>query len=72
VRKIDPNGIITTVVGTGQEGFSGDGGPATAARLWFAAGITIDTAGNLIFVDPGNNRIRKVIGIAAPGLIGGQ
>lgn len=79
IRKVDPNGIISTVAGSGPNfpepgSFAGDGGPATAARLWggLGNGITIDAAGNLIFVDFGNNRIRKVIGIAAPGLIGGQ
>jgi hypothetical protein len=78
IRKVSPDGIITTVAGSGPAGagvpgaFAGDGGSATAARLWFAGAITIDAAGNLIFVDPGNNRIRKVIGIAAPGQVGGR
>jgi sugar lactone lactonase YvrE len=79
VRKVNPNGIISTVAGSGPNfpepgSYAGDGGPATAARLWggLGNGITIDAAGNLIFVDQGNNRIRKVIGIAAPGLIGGR
>jgi sugar lactone lactonase YvrE len=77
VRKVSPDGIIATVVGSGPTGvgsggFSGDGGPATAARLNFVAGIAIDAAGNLLLVDGGNARVRKVIGIAAPGLVGGQ
>jgi hypothetical protein len=75
VRKVDVRGIITTVVGSGPTGigsggFSGDGGPATAARLNFVAGIAIDAAGNLLLVDGGNARVRKVNGIAAPGLVG--
>jgi hypothetical protein len=77
VRKISPDGIITTVAGIGPNfpepgSYAGDGGPATAARLRGPAGIAIDAAGNLIFIDAGNFRIRKVIGIAAPGLFAGQ
>jgi DNA-binding beta-propeller fold protein YncE len=65
-------GIISTVVGTGEPGFTGDSGPATAARLFLPFGIAIDRAGNLYVVDNGNKRVRKVVGIAAPGVIGGQ
>jgi hypothetical protein len=77
VRKVSTDGIITTVVGIGPEfpqpgSYAGDGGAATDARIWGPAGVTIDAAGNLIFIDSGNNRIRKVIGSAAPGLIAGQ
>jgi sugar lactone lactonase YvrE len=71
VRKISAEGIITTVAGSVQ-GYAGDGGPATEARLLVPGGIAIDGAGNVIFTDRGNHRIRKVIGIAAPGLFGGQ
>ena len=60
IRKINTSGIINTVVGTGVGGFSGDGGPATDAQLYFPAGITLDTAGNLYVTDFGNNCIRKV------------
>jgi NHL repeat len=78
VRKVSPEGIITTVAGSGPAGagvpgaFSGDGGPATEARLNTPAGLAIDAAGNLILAENGNNRVRKVIGIAAPGLVGGR
>ena len=51
VRKVDRNGIITTVAGSGTPGYSGDGGPATAAQLSGAASITVDPAGNLFVVD---------------------
>ena len=44
----------------GTEGFSGDGGPATAAQLNFPNGVTLDGAGNLYIADAVNNRIRKV------------
>jgi trimeric autotransporter adhesin len=60
IRKIDKAGIITTVAGTGETGFSGDGGPATAAALSAPASITFDAQGNLYFADGGNNRVRKI------------
>ncbi len=67
VRKIDTAGIITTVAGNGTDGFSGDGGPATAAQLSCPSGVAIDTAGDLFIADYLNNRIRKVD--AATGII---
>jgi len=48
------------VAGNGLAGFSGDGGPATAAEIYNAAGITTDTFGNLYIADFGNNVIREV------------
>ncbi len=51
---------ISTVAGTGEMGFSGDGGPATEAQLASPAGVFIDAAGNLFIADHGNHRIRKV------------
>jgi sugar lactone lactonase YvrE len=60
VRKVDPNGTITTVAGTGEPGFSGDGGPATKAQLDFPAGVAVDGDGNLYISDENNRRIRKV------------
>jgi sugar lactone lactonase YvrE len=61
VRKVDPGGTITTVAGTGaQGGFSGDGGPATAAQLWEPAGLAVDGQGNLYVSDQKNQRVRKV------------
>ena len=59
VRKISPSGIITTVAGHGAGGFSGDGGPATAATF-DAYGLGCDAAGNLFIGDWANNRVRKV------------
>ncbi|NDC40309.1 MAG: hypothetical protein EBZ77_01980 [Chitinophagia bacterium] len=60
IRKINAAGIITTVVG-GTCGFSGDGGPATAAAISNGAGfLLLDTTGNLYFPDGGNYRIRMV------------
>lgn len=61
VRKIAANGIITTVAGTGQSGFSGDGGPGTSAMLNFPTGVAADNSGNVYITDTLNNRIRKVL-----------
>jgi len=47
IRKVDGNGVITTVAGTGEQGHSGDGGPARAARLDELNGLAFDTRGNL-------------------------
>jgi hypothetical protein len=60
VRKVTPDGIITTVAGTGQTGFIGDGGPATAAHLAHPDVLAVDSAGNLFISDWDNYRVRKV------------
>ncbi len=60
VRKVDAAGTITTVVGNGSAGFSGDGGPAKSATLDAPGGLAIDGAGNLYIADSGSGRIRKV------------
>ena len=60
VRKIDSSGIITTVAGNGTRGYSGDGGPATAAQLQNPYSIAVDAAGTLYICDIGNDRFRKV------------
>lgn len=61
VRKVAAgNGVITTVAGTGEAGFSGDGGPATSAQLSYPFGVAIDASGNLFIGEEGTSRIRKV------------
>ena len=60
VRKIAPNGIVTTVAGIGKPGFSGDGAPAVSASLGFPGGVAVDAAGNVYISDTSNHRIRKV------------
>src|SRR3954447_24851042 len=60
IRKVLPNGTITTVAGTGVGGFSGDGGPATAAQMLMPAGVASTPDGGFIFADLANSRIRKV------------
>src|SRR5579863_4839708 len=62
------NWIITTAVGTGDKGFAGDGGPASAALLNGPFDIAFDREGNMIFADTFNNRIRRVD--ARSGVIG--
>ena len=60
IRKVDTNGIITTVAGNGGSGYSGDGGAAVNAQLFLPLGVTVDSTGNLYIADTYNNRIRKV------------
>jgi RHS repeat-associated protein len=60
IRKIAPNGIITTVAGTGSSGFSGDGGPALNAQLSNPSDVACDSSGNLYIADSYNNRIRMI------------
>jgi hypothetical protein len=58
VRKVDSKGIITTIAGTGQSGFSGDGGPATQAKLNLPTGVAVDAGGSIYVVD--DHRVRKI------------
>lgn len=60
VRRIGPDGVVSTVAGTGIPGRSGDGGPATAAQLDSPAGLDIDAAGNLYVADWNNAALRVV------------
>lgn len=60
VRKITPAGIITTIAGNGQAGFSGDGGPALNASLNQPEGIAVDARGNLFIAEFNNHIIRKI------------
>ncbi len=60
IRKVTAGGIITTVAGSGTEGFGGDGGSATEAQLWWPAGVAVDAVGNLYVSDTYNIRIRRV------------
>ncbi|MEU1409662.1 NHL repeat-containing protein, partial [Streptomyces sp. NPDC005728] len=60
VRKVTPNGIITTVAGNGQNGFVSDGGPAVATKLNYPLGVAVDREGNLYIADQSNHRVRKV------------
>jgi|SRR5579872_3730776 len=60
VRKVDPHGVITTVVGTGEAGFSGDNGPAAQARINGAHHLLVLPDGDIFVADTWNNRVRYV------------
>ena len=61
IRKVDAaTGTITTVAGTGEQGFRGDGGPATQAAIALPRDVALDADGSLYIADGANNRIRKV------------
>jgi len=60
VRRIAPGGVITTVAGTGSAGFSGDGGPATSARLNSPTDVDATADGGFLIADLANRRVRKV------------
>jgi uncharacterized protein (TIGR03437 family) len=60
VRKVDLYGVITTLAGTGEPGFSGDGGLGVNAQLNLPYGLAVDLAGNVYIADLGNQRVRRV------------
>ena len=60
IRRVDASGAIRTIAGTGEEGSSGDGGPAVAAQLKFPSGVAVDSSGNVYIADWGNHRIRRI------------
>jgi hypothetical protein len=60
IRKITPDGVITTVAGSGIAGFAGDGGPATDAQLNHPTGVAVDAAGGILIADQGAQRLRRV------------
>jgi sugar lactone lactonase YvrE len=64
LRKVDVHGTITTIAGTGVQGYSGDGGPATAAETGLVQGLAVDNAGNVYLSDTQNFAIRKIDAIS--------
>jgi len=60
VVRVDSSGMLTLVAGTGEPGFSGDGQPATAAKLNFPSGVDVGTDGSVYIADHGNHRVRRV------------
>ncbi len=78
-----PEGIISTVAGTGMNPYAGDGFQATATGLRGPVAVAVDAAGNLVFTETArmfheedglgdNERVLKVFGVAAPGLLAGM
>lgn len=60
IRRVDAiTGVITTIVGDGEYGYAGDGGPGTSARFTAAYGMATDSVGNLFFCDTNNGRVRR-------------
>ena len=72
IRKVTTAGIISTVAGNGKPGFSGDGGPATAAELNSPRDVAVDAAGNLYIADSNNQRIRKVTAAGVISTVAGN
>ena len=60
VRKVTPDGRISTVAGTGVRGSAGDAGPATAAQLWYPEALAVNAAGDLFIADQGGTSLRVV------------
>ncbi len=61
VRKVTPDGTITTIAGTGTRGYSGDGGPAVEAELGYISRVQLDSDGGLLISDQSNSTIRKIL-----------
>jgi uncharacterized protein (TIGR03437 family) len=60
VRMVTPDGVITTLAGNGNPGYSGDGGPANLAHLNQPRGVAVDASGNVYVADTGNNQVRRI------------
>lgn len=63
IREVNLAGVVSTVAGNGEQGYGGDGGPATAALLDSPQGVAVDGAGNIYIGDTHNNRIREVVAL---------
>ncbi len=61
IRKVFASGIITTIAGSGVRGYAGDGGIATSATLNGAAGIAVDSKGDIFIADAANNAVRELV-----------
>ena len=60
IRKINTSGVINTIAGSPTYGYSGDGGPASAAKLYYPKAVATDNVGNIYIADVNNNCIRKI------------
>jgi len=72
VRRVSAAGVISTIAGTGVEGFLGDNGPATSARLNSPSGVSVDGDGILYIADRGNHRVRRVTAAGTISTIAGN
>lgn len=72
VRKVDEDGLISTVAGNGTPAYSGDGGPATGAGLNSPTGVALDALGNLYIADQSNHRIRRVADMGIISTVAGN
>ena len=75
ILEVNLDGLVSTVAGTGTQGYGGDGGAAVSALLDSPAGVAVDSSGNIYIADTHNNRIREVSGgnigtIAGTGVAG--
>src|SRR5580658_2610842 len=60
IRQVSPTGIITTIAGTGNDTYSGDGGSPLFASFSDVSGVAVDFSGNIYVADSSNRRIRKI------------
>jgi trimeric autotransporter adhesin len=72
ICMVSPEGIISTIAGKGTSGYSGDGGPATAAELNQPTGVAVDSKGNIYIADSENNRIRRITATGKIGTVAGN
>ena len=72
IRKITADGIIRTIAGTGDAGFTGDGSPAVSAKLDWPTGVAVSSGGDVIIADYWNDRVRKIDGDGIISTIGGD
>jgi sugar lactone lactonase YvrE len=72
IRKINASGIITTIAGTGVQGDSGNGGPATSAQLYHPYGIVVAPSGDIYFSDTYNNCVKKISATGTISLVAGN
>jgi len=71
IRKVNAAGIITTIAGTGDPGYTGDNSAATAAKINYPMGVAVDNSGNVFFTDRNNNCIRKINSVGIINTIAG-